>query len=403
MISDRAKQWQSHDPFLVKAHFACADDPFDPGTNPDGYVNFGTAENKMVFDVLKPLLQKHIRIKEPDTHYNQLHGAQFFREAIAEFLGRRAGRNLSPNNITVASGASAILEMLSFAVCDPGDAILIPTPYYSGFDHDLALRSAARLIPVSLAGPDFTLSISAITRSLHESRAEGGSVRTLLINSPQNPLGYIVDDDLLNELIALADSENIHLIIDEIYAESLLPGNTLNSVLSHKNAVYSMVYGFAKDFGLSGYKVGIHYSEDEDIVQTMQNTSYFHTVSMETQRTLTGVLNDPGLEVFLDTMRLRLSKRYRTTVEILTSCGVPHTTVQGGIVLWLDLRRLLQSPTFDAERNLYRNILSTCRVNISPGQAFHCVEPGWFRLCFTMPEKIHNEGMRRLTGYFADI
>ena len=401
MISERAIQWRKHDPFLVKAHFECARDPFNPISNPAGYVNFGTAENKMVFDILNPLLREHVKIKDEDTHYNELHGSGIFREAVATFLSRRAGRILDPEKITIASGASAVLEMLSFVLCDPGDAILIPTAYYSGFDHDLALRSGARLVPIHLNSPSFTLSIPLIEHTLHESRERGLKIRALLINSPQNPLGYVLSADLINDVLALADREDIHLISDEIYAESLLPGVGCATSLEHCNPGISMVYGFAKDFGLSGYKVGIHYSDNDSVVQTMQDTAYFHAVSMETQRTLTGIMNDPGLEIFLDAMRARLATRYIATVEALESCDISHLAVHGGIVLWLDLRRFLHSTTFKAERELYGRIFSTCRVNISPGQVFHCIEPGWFRLCFTMPDGAHIEGMRRLISYLT--
>ena len=88
MISGRARRWAEHDPFLVKAHFACAKDPFDPDKNPGGYVNFGTAENYIVYDAIEPLLLEAQEIREKDTHYNELHGALFFREAIADFLSK---------------------------------------------------------------------------------------------------------------------------------------------------------------------------------------------------------------------------------------------------------------------------------------------------------------------------
>jgi len=401
MISERALRWRRHDPFLVKAHFACARDTFDAIGNPGGYVNFGTAENQMLFDRVAPLLRRHTEIREPDAHYNELHGARAFREAIARFLSRRAGRTLSPDGITVATGASGILEMLSFALCDPGDAILAPAPYYSGFDHDLGLRAGTALWPVSLASPGFTLSVDAIAHATDEARTRGLGVRALLINSPQNPLGQVYGTSLLREIFAYAAREHIHVIADEIYAESLLPGVTHATALADENAEVSVVYGFAKDFGLSGFKVGIHYSDNSDLVKVMQDTAYFHAVSMQTQRTLTGLLEDPELPAFLDTMRARLSGRYVATADALSESGIPHLRVEGGIVMWLDLRHFLTAPSFECERALYEAIFSSCRVSISPGQAFHCPEPGWFRLCFTMPQAAHSEGLRRLTDRFS--
>jgi aspartate/methionine/tyrosine aminotransferase len=396
MISERGRRLSRHDPFLVKAHFRCAEDPFDPEGNPGGYVNFGTAENLIVFNLLGPLLRESQEICEPDTHYNELHGAGFFREAVAAFLGRRAGRGLDPDNIAVASGASAILENLAFVLCDPGEAILIPAPYYSGFDHDLALRSEAGLRHIPLAGPDFRLAIGDIERLYREAVSDGIRVRAILLNSPQNPLGQVYGRALTEDVVAFAEAENLHVILDEIYAESLMPGVAHFSGLGLKSDLVHVVYGFAKDFGLSGYKVGVLHSENREVMRAVQDSTYFYSVSMETQRTLAGLLAHPALGGFLEAMRQRLAAAYRDTAGELAAHGISSLPVEGGIVMWLDLRVFLRSPSFDAERVLFDGVFERGRVNISPGRVFHCSEPGWFRLCFTVPGSRRKEGLKRL-------
>jgi aspartate/methionine/tyrosine aminotransferase len=394
--SDRAQRWSRHDPFLVKAHFACARDPFEPGTNPRGYVNFGTAENHLLFDRLEPLLRESAEIHEKDTHYNELHGAGFFREAIAALLSRRAGRELAAENLVIASGASAILEILSFVLCDPGDALLIPTPYYSGFDHDLALRSGARLVPILLPGPDFQLTLADIEKAY---ATASGPIRGILLNSPQNPLGHVFDEDLIRDTVAFARMNGLHVILDEIYAEALLPGVSHFSGLSLRSPQVHVVYGFAKDFGLSGYKVGVLHSENREIIAAARGVSYFHAVAMPAQRMLANLLHNPQLERFLETMRARLAESHGRTSSALSTHGIGLVPPRGGIVMWLDLRRLLPEASFAGERRLFETIFSECRVNISPGQAFHCSEPGWFRLCYTIGERHREEGLSRLTAF----
>jgi aspartate/methionine/tyrosine aminotransferase len=395
MISKRANRWTEDDAYLVRAHFTCETDPFDSAENPDGYVNFGTAQNHLVFDTIAPLLRESVEIVERDTHYNELHGAKYFREAIVDFLQNWAGRSLEPDSIVIAVGASAILEILSFALCDPGDTILVPTPYYPGFDHDLAFRSDAVLEPIHLRGPEFRLSITDIEEAYTRVTSRGARVAALLISSPNNPLGHIYDEELTRQMVDLADRLGIHLILDEIYAESILPRMEHYSGLRIRNPRLHIVYGFAKDFGLSGYKVGILHSEDPEVLKAARILSYFHTVPVMIQRTLTGLLRSERLEEFFVTMRSRLDTSYRATTAVLAGQGIHHVPVQGGIVLWLDLRPHLRSITFEAEQGLWADIFNECRVNISPGNAFHCSEPGWFRLCFTVPDDHRVEGLRR--------
>ena len=396
MISERGRRLSEHDPFLVKAHFRCAEAPFDPESNPGGYINFGTAENLIVFDLLAPLLRESQEIWEPDTHYNELHGAGFFREAIAGFLGRRAGREIDPANIAVACGASAMLENLSFVICDPGEAILIPAPYYSGFDHDLALRSEAVLRHIPLTSPDFSLGIEDIKRVYSEAVSEGVTIKAILLNSPQNPLGQVYSRAFTEDAIAFAEREGLHLILDEIYAESLMPGGTHFSGLGLQSEHVHVVYGFAKDFGLSGYKVGMLHSENREVMKAAQDSTYFYSVSTETQRTLANLLGSPGLGGFFEAMRERLAAACGDISDELAAHGIPFLAVEGGIVMWLDLRAFLGSASFEAERDLFDRIFEQGRVSISPGKVFHCSEPGWFRLCFTVPGPHRKEGLKRL-------
>jgi aspartate/methionine/tyrosine aminotransferase len=399
MISKRGRQLSQHDPFLVRSHFACDRDPFGANTNPRGYVNFGTAENKIVFDLLRPLLSRSQEIQESDTHYNELHGAGFFRKAIAGFLVKRAGRDLDLDNIAVASGASAILESLSFVLCDPGDAILIPAPYYSGFDHDLALRSETRLLHVPLESPMFELTVKSIEKAYSEAVSAGTRVKAILLNSPQNPLGQVYSEGLIRDVASLALENQLHLVLDEIYAESLMPGMKHFSGLRLDSDLVHVVYGFAKDFGLSGYKVGILHSCNQDVIKAVQDGTYFYAVSVQTQRTLANLLASPELDHFLEQVRRSLQEAFNQTAEVFREHSIPFLPVEGGIVMWLDLRRFLSTKTFEGERELYDHVFEECRVNISPGHAFHCLEPGWFRLCFTIPESHRAEGLRRLTAY----
>ena len=396
MISKRARRWASQDSYLVRAHFECARDPFDPQTNPGGFVNFGTAENHLMFDAIAPLLREGVEWHEKDTHYDELHGAGYLREAVAGFMSRRAGRRVSPDHLVLATGATAILEMLAFVLCDPGDAILIPAPYYPGFDHDLGLRSEALVVPVALSSPEFRLTVGDIERAYAEQVSRGRRVAAVVLNSPHNPLGSVYDETLVRGVVELASRYAVHVIIDEMYAESLLPRAQHFSGLRVETHWVHVVYGFAKDFGLSGYRVGILHTENPEVLHAARNSAYFHTVSTLTQRVLAGVLASPRLDEYFEKLRARLDSSYRQATGELEKRGIPFVAAQGGILLWIDLRAFLPAASVAGERELCDRILRDCRVNISPGQAFHCSEPGWFRLCFTMPESHRSEGLRRL-------
>jgi aspartate/methionine/tyrosine aminotransferase len=175
-----------------------------------------------------------------------------------------------------------------------------------------------------------------------------------------------------------------------------MPGVSHFSALRRESDLVHVVYGFAKDFGLSGFKVGVLHSENREVIKAVQDSTYFYSVSTETQRTLTNLLDSSELKGFFNSMREGLAAAYRDTASDLAAHGIPFLPVEGGIVVWLDLRAFLDSISFEAERDLFEHMFEQGRVNISPGKVFHCAEPGWFRLCFTVPESHRREGLKRL-------
>jgi aspartate/methionine/tyrosine aminotransferase len=228
-------------------------------------------------------------------------------------------------------------------------------------------------------------------------------VKGLVVNSPQNPLGKVFSEAWITRVVEFAERNEMHVLFDEIYAESLMPEVRHYSGLRLQSKYAHVIYGFAKDFGLSGFKTGVLYSTNQEVIGAAQKLAYFYTVSMQTQRTLAGLLGSPDLDRFFGLLRRVLNESCSRTRASLSGCGIQSTLPGGGIVLWLDLRSYLKQAGFKAERELFLDILNTCRVNISPGGAFHCPEPGWFRLCFTIPESHSQEGMKRLCRYFLSI
>ena len=132
---------------LAEAHFHCMEDPFT-GHNPDGYINLGTAEHVLFCQEIHAFLKNAPFAEPEDFQYQCLHGKPETRESVASWLTQKAGRRLDPEKVVLASGTTAILEALGFALCDPGDFVLIPSPCYPGFRYDLeeALRRLSEFL-----------------------------------------------------------------------------------------------------------------------------------------------------------------------------------------------------------------------------------------------------------------
>ncbi len=402
MISNRGRKMVGEPSPLVTAHFKCKEDPFSITDNPDGKINFGTAENHLMDREMITRLEKPQHFTSEELHYGHLHGTDTFRVSIAAFMEENLGiSDVTPDNIVVASGASAILESLSMGLFEDGDGLIVPTPFYTGFIHDFSTRFNVNIIQLDLL-PDtrFNLDPDDVEALIKRCLKNNRKVKCILVCSPQNPLGITYSDTTLRSLIKIARKYDLDIISDEIYARSVYSGSfkSLLEIGKDYREHIHFVYGFAKDFVLSGFKTGVFYSENKDLVDVIKEISYFHTVSNHTQKFIGDFLKDqPFCRAFIQKNNKRLLESY-THIETLLKqdLNIDIIPANAGIFIWADFSKFLTEKTFEAELKLFDDIFNQCNVSISPGQYFNCCTPGWFRICFAQKKDVITHAVERL-------
>ncbi|OLE28210.1 MAG: 1-aminocyclopropane-1-carboxylate deaminase [Actinobacteria bacterium 13_1_20CM_3_71_11] len=404
MVSRQAARLVAGTPAIAVAHFAAEADPYHPTGNPAGYVNLGTAENRLVWDLLAPRLRAARPVGADDTRYAPLFGTRRLRESTARFLTARHGVPVDPEDLLVVSGVTTALDIIATALCDPGEAIAVPVPYYGALDTDLTGRSGATLLPVD-PGPDDgpVPGAETVADAVTRARAGGTTVRALALTSPHNPLGRVYPADELAALAKVCGELDLDLVTDEIYANSVFGDAPFTSALGLPSDLrVHTVWGFAKDFGLPGFKVGVLHTPDGSVRAAARELAYFAPVSTDTQCLLSGLLEDGAwVAGFLRTYRSRLAASYAAATERLVAAGIGYAPAQAGLSVWVDLRPWLPSPSFDAEQALWRCLMDSGRVSITPGQVFHSPEPGWFRLCHALDAEHVRAGIDRLRAVLS--
>lgn len=397
-LSERGKRLLKETPPLVKAHIECAMNPFDPVRNSDGYINFGTAENKVLEAEILEILNQDYKFKASDLHYNGQEGSIEFRQVLARHLSSVVDFELDPQKIAVASGASAVLEMLSQCLLNSGDRIFIPAPFYAGFLYDFEVRFNAEVVSAEVITAD------GIDFSRLESELRRTKPKVFMLNNPQNPTGYLFSEQDLIRIGTICQDLDIQIVADEIYAQSVHSPNykfkSALSVLHDFKIPIHWVYGMAKDFGLSGLKVGIFYSTCPEVCQAMRAQCYFHTVSGTVQRNLIHLLTDVSrIESLMDLNRKRLADRFLMVQRFCERSQIGLFPSAGGIFCYIDLSDRLPSATLENEFLFFRGILESTRVNISPSQFFKAERLGHFRLCFAQDLEVLKVGLLRLENY----
>ncbi|XP_044872429.1 1-aminocyclopropane-1-carboxylate synthase-like protein 1 isoform X2 [Mauremys mutica] len=388
-------------------------DKYDEDKNPNGIINFGTSENKLCFDLMsKRLTQSDMNLMEPPLlQYPDWKGHMFLREEVARFLTYycKAPAPLKAENVIVLNGCGSLFSALATVLCDPGEAVLIATPFYGGLTQSLFLYGNVKLVYAYLDSKitgtstrPFQLTVDKLEKALQDARSEGVGVKALILLNPQNPLGDIYSLSELRDYLEFAKRHELHVIVDEIYMLSVFDESaTFHSVLGMDRLPdpqrTHVMWGISKDFAVSGIRFGTLYTENQDVANAVASLCYFHGVCGPVQYKVAQLLRDRDWinQVYLRANHARLKAAHTYVTDELKTLGVPFLNRNAGFFVWIDFRKYLRTGTFEEEMLLWRRFLDN-KVLLSCGKAFECSEPGWFRIIFA--DKTHRLqlGMQRI-------
>jgi 1-aminocyclopropane-1-carboxylate synthase len=254
----------------------------------------------------------------------------------------------------------------------------------------LCWRTKVQLIPVHCdSSNNFKITREALEVAYNKAQKDNINIKGLIITNPSNPLGTTLDKDTLRSLISFINEKTIHLVCDEIYAATVFTSPTyvsVSEVIQEMNCnldLIHIIYSLSKDLGFPGFRVGIIYSYNDQVVNCGRKMSSFGLVSSQTQHMLASMLSD---EKFVDKFLLessrRLSKRHEKFTKGLEEVEISRFPSNAGLFCWMNLKSLLKEVTIEEELKLWRVIINEVKLNVSPGSSFNCSEVGWFRVCF---------------------
>jgi len=380
---------------FVAAHFACEEDKFS-ADNPNGYVNFGSAQNFLSKDEIARRL-KDLEWNVEDTPYRSFSGTDSCHTAIARYLQQISDCDINRDHIVVGNGLISVLEALSIAILDQDDTILVPTPVFPGLVTALTMRTQAKFVSLE-ASPEnnFRLTPAMLEAELQQSSAQGTSIKAVLLCSPGNPIGQVYSAAEIQDFVRIAEENDAALIVDEIYASSCFEGVDFVSALGQRSDNVVVIGGLSKDFGLAGYTTAWAHTPNQGILRALKKQSHFFRLAAPIQRAIESFLDPQWQEEFTKQNRLRLTENYQYVLKWLHEIEVTASPTQAGLVLWLDLRRFLKSEDEAGQLELYQYLLDQHRVHLSPASGFHVSQPGFYRICFSQTRETLEEGLKRI-------
>lgn len=386
-----------------------AENLYHPTTNPTGAVPLNVAENRLSWPDLKEKIEALTATAAiPDwvPAYATASGAPEFRYAAAQFLAEQlTGCPIDPDHIGVSAGATSVIEMTAFILAEAGDVAVIPAPAYPVYRQDLGNLSGVKRYdlvthhePADIArGPILTIDdLEGARRDIVEA---GKRFRMLILTTPDNPTGGIYPEPQLLEITDWCIEEGIHLVVNELYGLSLLDTThqalapdysdecTFSSfarIMAEKESDYlHLWYAVSKDLGISGFRVGLLYSQNSALLEAYTNLNLTHSVSNHTQWILTLLFSDSAfMTSYVARNKERLTRSYAIVIGFLRRLGIPYVPSRGSLFVWIDLSEFLNSDSEGGEMDLWRELYYATGVLLTPGVGFGHTKRGLFRVVF---------------------
>ena len=327
--------------------------------------------------------------------YTETIGLHSLRQVLARRVSRQTGLFWKAGEIAIATGAEQALFNAALAILDPGDEVIIPSPYWSSFPAQVSIAGASPIfLPTEDSSylPDINGFAAAITPR----------TRAIVISTPNNPTGRVYSQDLLSKIAVLAEECDLWIICDECDRDFFYDQHTCVGILEAVPEVRPrtlLVNSFSKSQAQPGWRIG--YLAGPRAVIAAVNALQSHTTSrpnVVAQHATADLLAGDD-ESFLTNARAFLGLNRAIGLQILSRLrDVPLPPSEGGFHFYLDLRRVLARKAQDDRiidaADLAAHLLMAAGVAGVPGTAFG--DPTGLRLSYGLPTRQLEHGLDAL-------
>ena len=334
-------------------------------------------------------------LQSGDTKYGPKSAAAL-KEAIAAKLQRDNNLSYQANQVVVTIGAKHAIELLCQVLLDPGDKVLVPSPYWVSYPEMIKLACGQTVVLPTTRDSGFKITPDQI-----RDNAEGA--KAVILNSPSNPTGVTYTPEELAEIAKAVLETDLIAISDEIY-EKLIYGETrfvsfaaLDPRLDERTIT---VNGLSKSFAMTGWRLGwlAGPAEVADAVRRLMSHQTTNPVSFAQAGAL-AAYTDPQAERIIEEMRLEFEKRGVHIAQRLNAIeGVECIQPTGAFYVFPDVSahygRTLEGVEITGSMDLAKVALESARVAVVPGAPFG--EDKCIRLSFATSMEQIDKGVDRL-------
>ena len=342
------------------------------------------------FDPPKEILDRLAEVAHEDYHqYSITWGAQNFREALAEKQSKFMDRSIDPNSeIVVTCGSTEAMMAAMMTVTDPGDKVIVFSPFYENYGAD-AILSGAQPIYVPLYPPEFDFNPDELEAAFKQ------HPKALILCNPSNPCGKVFTYNELKFIADLAQKYDTFVITDEVYEHIVYAPNrhvyfaTLPGMWERTISCSSL----SKTYSITGWRLG-YIIAPSNIIEVAKKVHDFLTVGAAAPLQEAAVTGLRFGDEYYDDLREKYTAKRDLFIKGLNDIGIKHTVPQGAYYVMLDISEF----GFESDLEFCDVLARDVGVGAVPGSSFFR-EPvnSLIRLHFAKKDETLYEALNRLS------
>ena len=347
------------------------------------------------FDPPKPILDALAKVAYEGPHQQSVtYGAENLREALARKASKAMQREIDPETqVVVTCGGTEAMMGVVMSICNPGDKIMVFSPFYENYSAD-AILSGAEPIFIPLVPPTFEFDINLVEEGFKQ------GARAIIVCNPSNPCGKVFTEEELLAIGKLAIKYDAFVVTDEVYEHMVYAPHkhtymaSLPGMFEHTITCNSL----SKTFSITGWRLG-YVVGTEEVIEACKKVHDFLTVGAASplqEAAVTG-LNFP--DSYYDELLELYTEKREYFCNGLDKLGIKYYKPQGTYFIMVDIQEFLDLPQFKGYSDLefcewmIRNI----GLAAVPGSSFFREEVNnLIRLHFAREKSTLDEALARL-------
>jgi aspartate/methionine/tyrosine aminotransferase len=328
----------------------------------------------------------HEAARAGHTGYTPTAGIPELRAALAAKIRERNGFSVQPDQVVLGNGGGQAVHAALACLTEPGDGILLPDPAWPNF------AMMAGLLHLDAAHYRLTAAGGYVPDLAELERLVTPRTRVLLLNSPSNPLGSVIDRDRMTRLVDFAARHDLWVLSDECYDEITFDGTAVSPAALDRDSRVVTVFSFSKTYAMTGWRLG-YVAAPPAVADVLVKTQepLISCINTPTQHAGLAALASPPSVV--GEMVAAYRRRRDAFVDLLAGLGLAPFRAGGAFYSWVDV-----TEAGLPARDFALRLLAEERVAVAPGAAFGPGGEGCVRISLAASEADLVEGGTRIAA-----